>query len=112
MMINNAKAYLSSKNPLDTEGLSVFDISASLAILTGKTKEDIALEISGVIPKPSIQSTPSHSDYKNQIIDSVNNLSSLIAEMDEQYPEVDDSDFYGPLRHIEFELMDFSRQNG
>jgi hypothetical protein len=49
MMINNARAFVrSSKNQEDVDRISIFEISEVLAICTGKLKEDIVIEISGL----------------------------------------------------------------
>ena len=50
MMINNAREFIkSNKNQSDVENqISIFEISEVLAICTGKLKEDIVIEISGL----------------------------------------------------------------
>jgi len=50
MMINNARAFVrSNKNQADVENqISIFEISEVLAICTGKLKEDIVIELSGL----------------------------------------------------------------
>jgi hypothetical protein len=47
MMINNAKEHIKSQNPEkpSEDDFSIFTISSVLAILTGKTKEDVLLDI-------------------------------------------------------------------
>ena len=49
MMINNAKAYLEScKEKNEDPEITIFNFSETLAILTGKLKEDIVCDISGI----------------------------------------------------------------
>jgi len=50
MMINNAREFVkSNKYQPDIENqISIFEISEVLAICTGKLKEDIVIEISGL----------------------------------------------------------------
>lgn len=47
MMINNAKEHIKSQDPEkpNPDDFSAFTISEVLAILTGKTKEDVLLDI-------------------------------------------------------------------
>lgn len=45
MMVKNAKAYLKNSNKEDNDTITAFELSSSVAILTGKLKEDIISDI-------------------------------------------------------------------
>lgn len=45
MMINNAKEYLNTVDPMDEDCINGFRISEVLALCTGRLKEDILIEL-------------------------------------------------------------------
>ena len=45
LMINNAKTYLKNADKFDNDTLDAFKFSEILAICTGKSKEDIVIDL-------------------------------------------------------------------